>query len=318
MKLKAGLVLDRSGDAIIDNLDGDPASLGQGLLAASSTFLIAEKPQAACNSSTSSSCGTPCYRREDCDISKDLVCALIGVGNFPIAASWEDFRCAFVKNAAALTKVTEKSAACSTGRCLLDADGTLFIPKAASDVTWDRGKSATQGRNQSNSNSNSNSTLSQPPQTRFNSLGHDPNATTTEKNSTYGHYPAYSLFCPCNCTYVSMACCGSQHVIEDSQFRINMTLPPENSTMTCDTSGGGWTSTTSETSMPTATQSVKVTEDTNTADHLASKLADTDLRSAALSPSAPALVLIQSGIPSPSRSNDTDHLSVDSNSEEFS
>ena len=50
------------------------------------------------------------------------------------------------------------------------------------------------------------------------------------------------LVCPCNCTYVSYACCLSPTgiVLEDLGEKIETTIQPPNGTVCCDGRTGGW------------------------------------------------------------------------------
>ena len=51
---------------------------------------------------------------------------------------------------------------------------------------------------------------------------------------------ALILSCPCNCTYVSAACCVSTMVWDDAPYQIQMDPLPDNATVSCDTSTGEW------------------------------------------------------------------------------
>jgi hypothetical protein len=48
------------------------------------------------------------------------------------------------------------------------------------------------------------------------------------------------MHCPCNCTYVSTACCLSRVVHEDTSMRIHMNPLPVNSSVCCDPNSGRW------------------------------------------------------------------------------
>ena len=54
---------------------------------------------------------------------------------------------------------------------------------------------------------------------------------------------APQLTCPCNCTYVSHACCLTQSRIvwEDPAEKVNTSIQPPNGTVCCDTDTGRWT-----------------------------------------------------------------------------
>ena len=52
--------------------------------------------------------------------------------------------------------------------------------------------------------------------------------------------PAPILNCPCNCTYVSAACCLSRFVWEDPSMQIKMDPLPANSSVCCDSNTGRW------------------------------------------------------------------------------
>lgn len=60
------------------------------------------------------------------------------------------------------------------------------------------------------------------------------------------------LNCPCNCTYVSSACCLSDLVWEDPSFQIVMASPPANATVSCDEGSGEWVSKTKTAGVHTA------------------------------------------------------------------
>ena len=59
---------------------------------------------------------------------------------------------------------------------------------------------------------------------------------------------APELTCPCNCTYVSHACCLSQTRIvwEDPAEKVDTTVQAPNGTVCCDASTGDWTATSAQ------------------------------------------------------------------------
>ena len=61
-------------------------------------------------------------------------------------------------------------------------------------------------------------------------------------NTTLIYNPAPLLYCPCNCTYTSAACCLSQTGIvwEDPSKQIVMAPMPNNATVCCDSNNGRW------------------------------------------------------------------------------
>lgn len=62
-----------------------------------------------------------------------------------------------------------------------------------------------------------------------------------------------SLSCPCNCTYVSHACClsGDGIVAEDASQEMATTQLPPNGTVCCDSTTGDWTESSLMTDEPT-------------------------------------------------------------------
>ena len=133
------------------------------------------------------------------------------------------------------------------GQCFLEEDGTLYIDAALLD---------------SSTSNNATSTNPLPP-----SLKKSPSVATFEnvavpsssgddqilpshvaqqpiykslRNFTLAGQPPPILYCPCNCTYVSAACCLSRTVWEEPSKSVLMKPPPSDATVCCDTSSGKW------------------------------------------------------------------------------
>ena len=152
----------------------------------------------------------------------------------------------------AMTQAADPGGMCRHGRCILESDGTLDIKRSndtSKDTTAGTAKSSpfmnmTQLETHqlvdafSNSNAilqlknltNNSSSLSEHvPEPQLDSAGQimlDPESSR--------------LNCPCNCTYVSAACCLSKAVWEDRSLQVHMAAPSANLTVACDESTGTW------------------------------------------------------------------------------
>ena len=179
---------------------------------------------------------------------------------------------------------------CTTAsRCLLESDGTLDIVAAGDSSSDDHYEATSFGSLTANetglgieelATALANSTAFEPSVDAFNASNATDNArlgcstnddsaqTSVTCNSFNDSVPtpqlgpasqilpdpgASFLNCPCNCTYVSSACCLSDQVWEDPIFRFVMASPPTNATVSCDQGSGDWISkTTTTTGDPTA------------------------------------------------------------------
>ena len=152
-----------------------------------------------------------CTGPSDCSLNNDCVCA--SDKGIPLSATWGTFVCTYVPNIAAAAAAAIKLGNDCRGRCLLNADGTLEVAATPDNTTF---TSATL-----------NSTI-------FNSTVFD----STAFSSTIP-----DLTCPCNCTYVSRACCLSTTgiVFEDSAMKIDTVVQAPNGSVCCNHQTGNWT-----------------------------------------------------------------------------
>ena len=156
--------------------------------------------------SEQSRCGNTCIRQADCDNKNNCICAS-PENTPPIDATWGRYTCQFVPNAAAAITAAAsviKTSQCR-GRCLLGVNGTFEIP---SNTTAEP--------------------IAAPAPFITNQL-----AGILEE----------SKVCPCNCTYVSHACCLSPDgiVFEDRGQKVHTAIQPPNGTVCCDGATGNWT-----------------------------------------------------------------------------
>ena len=128
----------------------------------------------------SATAGNICLKASDCDTANDYICAT----DKDIVAdpSWGHFTCQYFPSAGSIIAAVATSVKIGScrGRCLMGTDGTVEVP--ASDKASDYIMPVVPAPN-------------------------------TLPSSTEA-----SLTCPCNCTYVSRACCMSSDgiVVEDS------------------------------------------------------------------------------------------------------
>ena len=158
----------------------------------------------------SHSCNSP----DDCSLMDDYVCA--SDRGIPLSPTWGTFVCTYVPGIAAAAAAAIKLGSDCRGRCLLDANGTFEVTATSNNATF--------------SSANLNTTTTDP--TTFD---------TTTYNSTVP-----DLVCPCNCTYVSKACCLSPagKVYEDLAMRIDTVVQAPNGSVCCDHQTGNWTNAT--------------------------------------------------------------------------
>lgn len=189
--------------------------------------------------------------------------------------AWGSHMCINVAGAAIARTLTQsRGATCTTGRCLLESDGTLDI--AAPSNTSAGGPADTADFNPftnmtnldmgglvdafenamtSNSSTASDNYTRRPGGDMSSDLGNTSTPTGSKSSDLYEPSPVAQLDsavyinpdpgssllnCPCNCTYVSAACCLSNTVWDDPSFRIQMAPLPANAVVTCDTNSGKW------------------------------------------------------------------------------
>lgn len=152
-----------------------------------------------------------CHSPSDCSLANDCVCA--SDKGIPLSATWGTFLCTYVPNIAAAAAAAIQLRSDCRGRCLLNANGTLEIAATSDNATF---TSATV-----------NTTIVD--STSFNSTTFGPSIT--------------DLTCPCNCTYVSKACCLSLTglVYEDPIMRIDTIVQASNGSVCCHHQTGNWT-----------------------------------------------------------------------------
>lgn len=167
-------------------------------------------------------CNKRCFHLDDCDYANRCIC-LTNV-DVPIHSSFGTFSCSYQPDLAAETAATKAlgSTVCH-GRCLLTSDANTNSSGASSksNTTWN----------------NSNSTWS------TNSANWNNTALALEILAKPDQpYPQHTFACPCNCTYVSPACCllGSGLVWEDVAEKLPMTVQAPNGSVCCDETTGKW------------------------------------------------------------------------------
>lgn len=149
-----------------------------------------------------------CNSPSDCSLANDCVCA--SDKGIPLSATWGTFLCTYVPNIAAAAAAAVQLRSDCRGRCVLNANGTLEVAGTSDNTTF---TSATVNM-------------------------------TIGDSTTFG--PSITdLACPCNCTYVSKACCLSLtgRVYEDPVLRTDTIVQAPNSSVCCDHQTGNWTQT---------------------------------------------------------------------------
>ena len=215
--------------------------------------------------SNSQACSGSCMDPNDCDINSDCVCA--SNKPIPLSSTWGQHACMYVAGAALAhvqAKAIKPYPRCR-GRCL-SQDNDMINGTELANIT----DIATSGSNVSLANVTSllpyHSPLRVPSSTRSGAYSHVndsislvfDNASTSVPPISSGSSavpkdrpPVTDLTCPCNCTYVSAACCLSRIVWEDPQQQIKMDPLPANATVCCQASSGKWLPKTSSGSLCT-------------------------------------------------------------------
>ena len=155
-------------------------------------------------------CGASCLNNAECDVANGCVCDT-DFTSPPTDPSYGMSKCRYRPNASTLIAAAAsliKIGSCR-GRCLMGADGTLQLP--VDDTVPIAAPAA--------------------------------NIDPLYPGSPPGTLEP-SLTCPCNCTYVSHACCLSPDGIvkEDPTQKIQTSLKVPNNTVCCDGTTGDWTS----------------------------------------------------------------------------
>ena len=184
-----------------------------------------------------------------------------------LSTSWGKHTCIFVAGASmALSAASTRSSRCR-GRCLLEADGTMEIDASLKDAATDNRTFTTplpanlaaqifetllptpglidtplQATITQTLPAEIATALSLSQSLSPNRLG--PTPTPEEGNLLVTEEPAPLLYCPCNCTYVSAACCLSQTrlVWEEPSEQLQTRPLPNNATVCCDLNSGKWVS----------------------------------------------------------------------------
>ena len=155
----------------------------------------------------------------------------------PLSSTWGQHTCMYVAAAAvSLVSAAVKPSGPCHGRCLLEENGAIEIPANLSNTTTSLdGPSAN---------------LTDPSQPISSSdvvpVDSGTPSDSNNNSSAFGYSPSPILNCPCNCTYVSAACCLSRTVWEDASQQIQMDPLPANATISCDSGTGKWVNKTSE------------------------------------------------------------------------
>ena len=268
MKLKIACITDAKGNAKCKNLD---ASAGKGKTKGNRNMALLHPGPVPKHKRLrhSGSCNDP----GDCDIDNDYLCA--SDKSIPLSSSWGQHTCTYVAGAAvAMVAVAMKPASVCRGRCLLDEDGTIEIPASANvlnmtalfdpslmNVTEPDSRKLTdpslEGLTDPASTNLTDAlnaplpdnppdvvSVQAPLATGTASLPLNNSLILPSKistpNITFQDLSSPKLNCPCNCTYVSTACCLSRIVWEDASQQIPMDPLPTNATMSCDFNSGKW------------------------------------------------------------------------------
>lgn len=172
-------------------------------------------------------CNDRCFNFDDCDYANGCIC-LTNV-DVPIHSSFGTFSCTYEPDLAAQIAATKiLGAATCRGRCLLTSTANTNSSDGLSSVnsTWNQSNNT--WTNVSAPWSNTNVTWS--------------NTSLEVLAQPDQPYPQNTFACPCNCTYVSPACCLSSHGIvwEDLSEKLSMTVQAPNGSVCCDETSGKW------------------------------------------------------------------------------
>lgn len=175
------------------------------------------------SSTSEQQCGGSCAAAKDCDLANNFMCA--SDKDIPVSSTWGTFKCRFMPDAVAVLAAAEalQVASVCRGRCLLDAHGEIEVYNSTNSISA-ASPSITPAPLWFNSTSPSNAT--------FPSYATAPDVIS----------PINGLTCPCNCTYVSQACCLSRSgmVWEAPSLKIDTVVQAPNGSVCCDTMTGDW------------------------------------------------------------------------------
>ena len=96
-----------------------------------------------------------CSVSEDCDNSQDELCAQATDFQLPVTNIWGHFFCLKVANLALLITTASSFTTCKTGRCLLEADGSLYLSEAYNKTAGETNLTLTVGLGENSTNSTS-------------------------------------------------------------------------------------------------------------------------------------------------------------------
>ena len=177
-------------------------------------------------------------------LSKDPITDLVRASSgIPLSSSWGQHTCMYVAGSAiALASAAIKPNRPCRGRCLLEEDGNIEID--GSDPNSNRTNpidiplaNLTAYLDVVNS---SDLTLGGQRSTLNNSTRLTPGPPKGLPAPQSPTQTSPILTCPCNCTYVSAACCISRTVWEDPSMQIKMQPLPANASASCDAASGLW------------------------------------------------------------------------------
>lgn len=134
------------------------------------------------------------------------------------------------------------------GRCLLEQDGTLEVNfpayKNESRTSWvgshTMSRGPTLGVISSNSTPLPSTVSSINLSTSPSNFPYHPLSKHSTPHAKFHVHQAAIVFCPCNCTYVSAACCLSRMVWEDPTQQVQMLPHADEASLCCDLSSGKW------------------------------------------------------------------------------
>ena len=148
-------------------------------------------------------CGGPCADIDDCDYNNSCLCA--SNAPVPMSSTFGRYSCKYIPNYIGASSAALALGSSCRGKCLLSANGSIEVPAST-----------------------------------------DSKDSTFPANATMAQFLAAAsispIFCVCNCTFVSPACCLAQNnsgmVYEVRTPSIAAT--PANGTVCCDHDTGQW------------------------------------------------------------------------------
>ena len=213
-------------------------------------------PQLASNS-FSGKLGAQCYNHNQCNVKDGYVCSQAAYFQVPTSNTWGRFQCNYIPHVSATAL---KASRCSSGRCLLESDGSVISnpPLDGNMITLDRtapraqfidstsgstnGDLETSSGNESNVTKPSETEPVEATQSGVQSWQTKMGQKNVSDSGTFIPPSSTPLLCPCNCTYFAFGCCFTNVITEpfEPSYNSNTVWEPPFPGLTCDPYSGLW------------------------------------------------------------------------------